>query len=291
MVKRVFAGEKPCRALDTLIDVPRWPPLARSAERITRHNSPVHATAKVTSTNAVLPLRNVYRQEMNCQIVHDSIHRRTGWTTTYALTVDEMNAGFGSIAIGGPWTGKPAIFEFYVLPVHRGCAFQLFEAFLAASGARLMEIQSNDALLAVMLHTYARDIRSEKIVFRDGVTTALESNGAVLEPMTGEEDARRAIAALEGGPEWRLRLDNETVATGGILFHYNPPYGDIYMDVAEPFRRRGFGAYLVQELKRAAYELATIPGARCSPDNSASRLTLQKAGFVPYAHMLTGAIR
>ena len=228
---------------------------------------------------------------MNCQIVHDSIHHRPGWTTTYALVVDDMNAGFGSIAIGGPWTGKPTIFEFYVLPAYRGCAFQLFEGFLEASGARLMEIQSNDALLAVMLHTYARDVRSEKIVFRDGVTTALESNGAVLEPVTGEEDARRAIAARQGGPEWRLQLGNDIIATGGILFHYNPPYGDIYMDVAEPFRRRGFGAYLVQELKRVAYVLGSIPGARCGPDNIASRLTLQKAGFVPYAHMLTGNIR
>ena len=251
----------------------------------------MHATAKETSTNAVLALRNAYRQEMNCQIVHDSIHRRTGWTTTYALAVDDINAGFGSIAIGGPWTGNPTIFEYYVLPAYRGCAFQLFEGFLAACGARSMEIQSNDALLAVMLHTYGRDIRSEKIVFRDGVTTALGSNSAVLEPMTGEEDARRASAARQGGPEWRLRLGNETVATGGILFHYNPPYGDIYMDVAEPFRRRGFGAYLVQELKRVAYVLGSIPGARCSPDNIASRLTLQKAGFVPYAHMLNGAIR
>ena len=257
----------------------------------TRHNSPVHATARLTSTEAVLPLRNAYRQEMNCQIVHDSIHRRTGWTTTYALSVDDTMAGFGSIAIGGPWTGHPTIFEFYVSPHYRASAFRLFEGLLEASGAKLMEIQSNDALLAVMLHTYARDIRSEKIVFRDGVTTALESNGAVLESFTNEADAQGAIAARQGGPEWRLQFGNETVATGGILFHYNPPYGDIYLDVAEPFRRRGFGAYLVQELKRVAYALDSIPGARCSPDNIPSRLTLQKAGFVPYAHMLSGAIR
>jgi GNAT superfamily N-acetyltransferase len=228
---------------------------------------------------------------MNCQIVHDSIHRRTGWATTYALSVDDSIAGFASMAIGGPWTGNPTIFEFYVLPACRGRAFQLFERLLEICGAGSMEIQSNDALLAVMLHTYARDIRSEKIVFRDGLTTSLESNGAVLEPITGEEDARRAIAARQGGPEWRLQLGNDTVATGGILFHYNPPYGDIYMEVAEPFRRRGLGAYLVQELKRLAYALGSLPGARCSPDNVASRLTLQKAGFVPYAHMLNGVIR
>jgi GNAT superfamily N-acetyltransferase len=252
--------------------------------------SGMRATARVTSTDAVLPLRNVYRQEMNCQIVHDSIHRRHGWTTVYALHVDDAMAGFGSVAIGGPWTGKPTLFEFYVQPAHRGHAFRLFEALLDVCGARLMEIQSNDALLAVMLHTYGRDIRSEKIVFRDAVSTALESNGAVLEPMTSEADTRNAIAARQGGPEWRLQWRGETVATGGILFHYNVPYGDIYMDVAEPYRRRGFGGYLVQELKRLAYELGSIPGARTKNDNVASRLTLQKAGLVPYAHMLNGSL-
>lgn len=227
---------------------------------------------------------------MDCQIVHDSIHRRAGWTATYALSLDEDVAGFGSVAIGGPWTGKPTVFEFYILPAHRGCAFHLFEALLDVSGARLMEVQSNDLLLAVMLHTYARDIGSEKIVFQDGVTTRLASNSAILQQLTPDEEARAAIAHRQGGTEWRLQVDGETVATGGILFHYNEPYGDIYMDVAEPFRRRGFGAYLVQELKRVAYELGSIPAARCGPENVASRRTLQRAGFVPYAHILNGVI-
>jgi GNAT superfamily N-acetyltransferase len=62
------------------------------------------------------------------------------------------------------------------------------------------------------------------------------------------------------------------------------------MDIEEPFRRRGFGAYLVQELKRLSYELGSIPAARCSPENHPSRKTLQKAGFVPYAHILNGSM-
>lgn len=248
------------------------------------------ATATLTSPHAVLALRVHHRREMNCQIVHDSIHRRAGWTDTYRLSIDDTSAGFGSVAIGGPWTGKPTIFEFYVLPAHRGRAFQLFEAFLHASGARLMEIQSNDGLLAVMLHTYARDVWSEKVVFRDGVTTALAPNGASLQQLTPDEDTQVAIAQRQGGTEWRLQWDGEAVATGGVLFHYNEPYGDIYMEVAEPFRRRGLGAYFVQELKRVTYELGSIPCARCSPENMASRNTLQKAGFVPYAHILNGCI-
>jgi hypothetical protein len=46
----------------------------------------------------------------------------------------------------------------------------------------------------------------------------------------------------------------------------------------------------VQELKRLTYELGSIPAARCGVDNHVSRKTLQKAGFVPYAHILNGSI-
>ena len=69
-----------------------------------------------------------------------------------------------------------------------------------------------------------------------------------------------------------------------------PCEGVMAMEIAEPFRRRGFGSYLVQELKRAAYQLGSLPCARCSPDNVASRKTLQRAGLVPFAHILNGTI-
>jgi len=248
------------------------------------------AAATLASALQVLPMREQHRQEMNCQIVHDSIHRRAGWTMTYLLELGGVEAGFGSMAIGGPWTDKPTIFEFYVRPEQRARAFDLFEALLEASGARFMVIQSSDLLLAVMLQTYAREVTSEAIVFRDQVTTALPAMGAVLRCKTPEDETRRCIEERQGGPEWALDLNGETVATGGILFHYNRPYGDIYMDVAEPYRGRGFGSYLVQELKRAAYELDSIPAARCNAGNVASRKTLQKAGLVAYANILTGTL-
>lgn len=250
---------------------------------------PIHAA--LTVAPVVRSLRTRYRQEMNCQIVKDSIHTRPGWTLTYALGLDDELVGFGTVAVAGPWTGKPTILEFYVLPEHRSRAFDLFEAFLEASGARLMEIQSSDALLAVMLHTYARGIVSEAIVFRDGVTTALPANGAVLHALTSDEEVRASLAERQGGPEFQLHVDGRPAGKGGILFHYNRPYGDVYMEIEEPFRRRGFGAFLVQELKRQAYDIGAIPAARCNTDNRPSRKTLQKAGFVPYAHVLNGALK
>jgi GNAT superfamily N-acetyltransferase len=249
---------------------------------------PAHAT--LADARAVFSLRTRYREEMNCQVVHDSLHTRRGWTLTYTLWLAGAYAGFGSIAVAGPWQDKPTIFEFYVLPAYRGGAFDLFEALLAESGARHMEIQSSDTLLAVMLHTYARDIWSEKIVFRDQFTTALPAQGAVLRPQTSDEEIRASIAERAGAADWLLQVDGVQAGTGSILFHYNVPYCDVAMEVGEPFRRRGFGSYLVQELKRAAYQLGSIPAARCSPDNVPSRKTLQKAGLVPYAHILNGSI-
>jgi len=246
--------------------------------------------AKLASAPEVRPLRERYREEMNCQIVHDSIHRRTGWTLTYLLESGGVAAGFGSVAVGGPWQDKPTLFEFYVPPKHRTRAFDLFESLLAVTEARFMEIQSNDTLLAVMLHTYASDIASEKIVFHGKLTTTLPANGATLRRVTSEEETRAHIEQRQGGPEWLLELDGKIAGQGGILFHYNRPYGDIHMEVAEPFRRRGLGSWFVQELKHAAYGLGAVPCARCNPTNIPSRRTLQMAGFVPFAHMLTGII-
>jgi GNAT superfamily N-acetyltransferase len=234
--------------------------------------------AKPATLEQISSLRDLYREEMNCQIVHDSLHSRAGWALEYLLEAEGVVAGYGSILIAGPWTGTRTSFEFYVLPAYRSRAFDLFTALLAESDSTAMEIQSNDALITVMLHTFAHNIASEKIVFAEGLTTSHTLPGATL---------RR----LDHMPaEYALELDGSVAASGGILFHYNKPYGDIYMKVEEPYRQRGIGAYLVQELKRICREMGSIPGARCDLKNIASRKTLQKAGFVPYAHMLTGSL-
>ena len=234
-------------------------------------------------------MRTLHREEMNCQIVHDSIHQRAGWTLIYRLEVQEAIAGFGSVAIAGPWKDKPTLFEFYVLPEHRSRAFELFETLLSTSRAQFLEIQSNDVLAFVMAHTYGRDIASEKIVFRDAATTAHSGQGAFLKRKTPEAEAGRCLERRAGGSEWTLELDGGPIGRGGLAFHYNRPYADVYMEIDTPFRRRGFGAYLLQELKRECYAMGAVPAARCSPGNTASYRTLQTAGFVPFAHILVGS--
>lgn len=234
--------------------------------------------------------RERYRGEATGQIVHDSLHRRAGWTASHQLSVEARAVGYGSMAVAGPWSGKPTIYEFYVIPDCRSQAFALFETYLAASGARSIEVQTNDRLLTVMLFAYGRGIASDKIVFEDTGPTALRRDEAVLLRETTEAEDRACIARRQGGSRWRLETEGRVVATGGVNFHYNPPYGDVYMEVSEAFRRRGWGVYFVQELKRVTNELGQVPCARCNTANVASRRTLQRAGFAPSGHILLGTL-
>jgi GNAT superfamily N-acetyltransferase len=232
--------------------------------------------------------RESYRREMDCQIIHDSIHGRPGWTQEYLLAVAGEPAGYGSLAIGGPWRDHPTLYEVYVDPPHRPRTFDLLEALIEVSEASRIEIQSNDPLGSVLVHTYARDVRSESILFEDGSDTHHTVAEAVFRRATAEE----APDVSDEQRRWRavIEVDGEVAAMGGVLFHYNPPYGDIYMEVLEGHRRRGLGSLMVQELKRRCREHGVVPAARCNPSNLASRRTLQSAGFVPCGHILKGDV-
>ena len=245
-------------------------------------------SAEVTGFANIRHWRDVYRLEMSCQIVHDSIHEREGWTREYLLAVDGTAAGYGSVAVGGPWSGHPTVYEFHVVPTRRMLVFELFRALLASSGAVAIEVQSNAVLETVMLHTFAREVKSESILFEDALLTAHKPAGAHFRAPTAAEAPDVPAEHLR----WRgvVEVDGIVAASGGILFHYNPPFGDIYMEVDEAFRGRGLGSFVVQELKRVCYEGGHVPAARCNPGNVASRRTLQKAGFVPCGHILKGSV-
>jgi GNAT superfamily N-acetyltransferase len=239
---------------------------------------------------AILGMREEYRREMNCQIVHDSWHAR-GFTRSYLLRAHGRTVGYGSVG-GAPRDPKDIVKEFFVLPAVRGNALPLFRQLVATSGARMVEAQTNDALLLLMLYDGAVDVSSATILFADGVATALDAPapGAALRRLTEADRADVFPHMHEPVGEWGLESGGELVATGGLAFHYNPPYGDIYLEVAAAHQRKGLGSYLVQELKRLCYGMGCVPAARCNQANVGSRLTLQRAGMFPCARIVRGRL-
>lgn len=237
---------------------------------------------------AILALREEYRREMNCQIVHDSWHAR-GFTDSYLLELDGQAVGYGAVG-GAPGDPKDIVKEFFVLPHYRAAALSLFRRLLAVSAARTIEAQTNDVLLSLMLYDCGADVTSPTILFADAVTTDHPAPACTLRPVTDADRTRVFPHTVVPVGDWGIEYRRDLVATGGVFYHYNPPYGDIYMEVAPGHQRKGFGSYLVQELKRICRQSGHIPAARCHQDNQASRLALQRAGMFPCARIIRGRV-
>jgi GNAT superfamily N-acetyltransferase len=244
-------------------------------------------TVRPASPAEILPLQRLHRAELNAQFILDSWLAR-GWTDNYLLFLDDQIAGYA--LTGGGKLPRTLITEFFLHPHLRAHALPLFRQFITASNATSIETQSNDLLLTLLLYDTCTKIEAPVILFHDALTTHLQPPGVTFRPSTPADIPLLKAAGLDPEASHLLETDGRIAAAGGVLFHYNPPFGDIYMAVAEPFRRRGLGSFLVQELKRITRDSHRLPAARCNAKNPASRATLQKAGLLPCARVLTGKL-
>ena len=232
-------------------------------------------------------LRGLYRQELNCQIVRDSFLPR-GLADPYLILIEGRVSGYGAVSNK---YDKGRIVEFYTLPNARGSAAPMFRKLLITSQATHIEAQTNNPLMLLMLFDFAKDITAENVLFHDAFSSHLACPNSLFRHVTPEDAGKIFPHQHQPVGEWIIESGAAIVASGGFLCHYNPPYGDIYMEVAEPARMQGFGSYLVQELKRVCYEAGKKPAARCNPDNLGSRRTLEKAGLLPCGRLLAGEVK
>lgn len=231
-------------------------------------------------------LRGLYRREANCQIIHDSALAR-GLADPHLIMVDGRIGGYGGI-----WNKyhPGRLMEFHALPHVRGLALPMVRELIAAGGATHVEAQTNMPTMLMILYDCARGIATESILFRDTFATDLPRPLGEFRRSRPEDADLMPGGRRDDLGDWLIEDDGRIAATGGFLCHYNPPFGDIYMEVMEPYRRRGLGSYLVQEVKRTCYEAGKEPAARCNPGNIASRQTLQKAGLLPCGRLLAGEV-
>jgi GNAT superfamily N-acetyltransferase len=242
--------------------------------------------AQRVELNAILALRALFLEEANHQVRHNSRHER-GWSDSYLLVVDGQTVGYGSI-MGREIKDRDTIFEFFVIPPFRNRASELFAQLKAAAKPAFIECQSNDRMFAAMLFEFARNISSDVVLFEEHSVTSLAVPGVLVRR---RQDSDVVFShSHEGVGEFVAELNDEIIATGGFLLHYNPPFADLYMEVREDCRRRGIGSFLLQEVKRECYLAGRVPAARTSIRNLASRACLSRAGLRVCGFMLTGEV-
>jgi hypothetical protein len=133
---------------------------------------------------------------------------------------------------------KGCVVESDVDAALRPSALSLFRAFLAESGATHIQAQTNDVLLTTLLYDCASRITSDTLLSSPmPVTTHLPCSDVQLR--LSQPGDRIFAHHHEPVGDWLLDRAGDVVATGGTLHHYNP-YADLYMEVAEPHRRRGY---------------------------------------------------
>jgi GNAT superfamily N-acetyltransferase len=224
-------------------------------------------------------LRDLFLSENNFQFICNKCHA-AGWADVYLFSLNGEQVGYGSVWGKDRREDRDTIFEFYVTKPFRKYADQVFTEFIRLSAADFIECQSNDLLLAQMFFVYSGNIKAEAILFEDGFKTTYG--------IPGTNFTKNEVP--DGSTEYRLDLNGVPVATGGFVWNYNFPYIDLYSEVEENHRKKGFGTLITQELKKEAYLLGRIPAARCNVNNLASRYTLIKAGLKICGYRLVGKI-
>ena len=237
-----------------------------------------------TSLEEIQPFRHLFLHENKFQFIYNKCHNYN-WADTYLFTGDEIKIGYGSVWGKDKREDRDTIFEFYLTEPFKKFASAVFPKFIAAANVTHIECQSNDLLLSSMLYEYARNINAEAILFEDHYTTDLKIEGATFKRTKPGDDTNF------DPNEYVLEVNGEIVATGGFVRNYNLPYIDIFMEVKEDCRQKGFGSFIVQELKKEAYLNERVPAARCNIDNKASKATLLKAGLKVCGHILVGEIK
>ena len=235
-------------------------------------------------------LRTEHLEEMHCQVVRDALHRRPGWAQWYCAEVNEAPVGYLAVAMGGAWSGGRTVFEYYLRPEQRRSSHDVFVALVDCAAAKEIVLQTNDRLLSTVASGGFAELREVAILFSDGGPTMLTAPPVKLGLTAELPEGSVFEHKVEPVGEYALFEGGAVIATGGVLTHYNHPYGDIHMEVRADRRRCGYGSFLVQELKRIAYERGYVPCARCDVGNVASLRTLTRAGMKECGRLLEGKI-
>ena len=248
----------------------------------------VSYTILKTSLTDILPLRRLYLQENNFQVRYNACHERN-WSDSFLIKHGNEAIGYGSVKGLDHLTDRDTVFEFYITPPYTTKSSEIFALLLKASGATFIECQSNDHLLTSLLLEFTTNIRSDVVLFKDDHATQISIPTIVFREKT-ETDVIFEHTTEPAG-EYVLELNNEIIATGGFALHYNLPFADLYMEVHETHRRKGYGSYILQEIKKECYRHGRVPAARCDIHNVASRSALIRAGLTMTGFMLAGDVK
>lgn len=258
-----------------------------------------------STLDALASVRARYLEELHDYVVYEAplLHDAT---KHFAVSDSSRKVGYVSYE-----TDSRMVLEGWVEPEWRERGTRTVADWIRRSGATHIRSKSNDIFLTALLDELCREIGVESVHFERRRKSSIAIEGAVLRPaqthdqtqlcgilcrpeareLEIEDEAVLQELIASGNTYWALQVDGLVAGVGAVWYNrFQRKFVDIGMVVHPDYRRRGIGAFILQELSKVCEEKGLVPRAGCFVEHEVSRRTLERAGFEVSSEMMLGEI-
>ncbi len=214
----------------------------------------------------------------------------------YFIKNNQINIGYIIIST------KNILLEFFLINEYIPLCEEIFKLIIEKLLIKKVYCKSFDFLLLKCCITFYKSIKIKGVLFRDIINKNIELPLPNISVRLGDPQDfakilifKKDFFECEGEIRYFLEnkklilffIENEILGCG--IFSRtikNRPDYDIGMVVHPKYRRKGFGAYIINYLKEYCYKNNFRPTCGCAFENIASRRTLEKAGFISKHNLL-----
>lgn len=212
-----------------------------------------------------------------------------GRSECYEVNYNEKIAGHFFVS------SDKTLVQFHVSKEYYTYASEIFEYVIKSDIVENAAVSTKEAEFLSLCLDYQKSAGVDRYLFTDNKKIKYELAGfnnlsfRLAKTVDVDTIRNKCEAAFEGYHEDLIKNDQLFVLYSedsllGIgefrIMKSNEEYGDIGMIVAEEYRRKGVGTYIITKLKAHCYNNKLKPMACCNITNTASKKTLEKSGFI-----------
>lgn len=212
-----------------------------------------------------------------------------GKSECYEIMYDEKIVGHFFVS------SRKTLVQFQVSKENYAYASEIFEYVIKSDIVENAAVSTKEPEFLSLCLDYQNSIVTDSYLFTDNKKIKYELGGfknlsfRLAKIVDIETIKNKCDAAFDGYYEdliendqiFVLYNDSSLLGIGEFrIMKSNGKFGDIGMVIAEEYRRRGVGTYIITQLKEQCYNNKLKPMAACDITNIASKKTLEKSGFI-----------
>ena len=251
---------------------------------------------QAASLDEIAPLRSQYLDEL-FQPQELYLELKVRKSAAYRLSLAHMPVGY--VLLDEP---EQTLLEYYVTRPFISQVDAMFGDLLQRCGIRRAFCKSFDHTLLSCCLTFQKSVRPFGVLFREyAPLEQINAPSPVRFRFANANDIPLIVSVNEEifesdeeihetiGNQSMFLFEQGTALIGFGIFQRTiagRPDFDIGMLVTKPFRRQGYGAYIIRFLTEYCLQNDWRPICGCDIKNTASRRTLEKAGYIGQHRLL-----